>query len=56
MKYRYVGPGQGVPGLPNEVSDKEAKGLGLSDVLKECVKAGLYKESKGKPKEVKSNG
>ena len=56
MKYKYVGPGQGVPGLPHEVSTKEAKDLGLADVLKECVEAGLYKESKGKPKEVKSNG
>ena len=48
MKYKYVGNGQGVPGLPNEVSKQEAKDLGLGDVLKECIKAGLYKEVKAK--------
>lgn len=56
MKYRYVGSGQGVPGLPGEVTGEQAKELGLADVLKECVKAGLYKESKAKPKEVKTDG
>ena len=48
MKYIYVGNGQGVPGLPNEVSKKEAKDLGQSGVLQECIKAGLYKEVKAK--------
>ncbi len=56
MKYQYVGTGQGVPGLPNEVTDKQAKELGLAKVLEECLKAGLYKEVKGKPKGVKSDG
>ena len=55
MKYKYTGEGQGVPGLPAQVSDKEAKELGLANVLKECIKAGLYKEDKKKPKEV-ANG
>ncbi len=55
MKYKYTGEGQGVPGLPNEVSKQEAKDLGLADVLKECIKAGIYKEDKKKPKEV-ANG
>ena len=56
MKYQYVGNGQGVPGLPNEVTDKQAKELGLAKVLEECLKAGLYKEVKAKPKGVKSDG
>lgn len=27
-KYRYVGDGQGVPGLPNEITDAEVKAMG----------------------------
>ncbi len=56
MKYQFVGNGQGVPGLPNEVTDKQAEALGLTKVLAECVKAKLYKEVKSKPKGVKSDG
>lgn len=54
MKYEYVGSGQGVPGLPSPVSTQEANELGLGEVLKECVKEGLYKEIKKKA--VKADG
>ncbi len=56
MKYQYVGSGQGVPGLPNVVTEKQAEELGLAKVLQECIKAKLYKEVKPKPKGVKSDG
>ena len=36
--------GAGVPGLPHEVSEEQAKDLGLADVLKEAVANGSYKE------------
>lgn len=59
-KYRYVGEGQGVPGLPHEVTDEEAKALGnsgytdeagkpisMAQVLKAAVKAGTFKKIGG---------
>ena len=52
-KYQYVGPGQGVPGLPNTITEKQAKDLGLSELLRECIKAKLYKPVKDKLKEGK---
>lgn len=68
MKYVFVGDGQGVPGLPHEVDDRQVKALGdtgyhdvngkpvtYAAILAECIKAGLYKEAK-KPKEVKADG
>lgn len=45
-KYKYTGTGMGLPGLPNEVTDDEAKALNMLDVLENAVKVGLYEEVK----------
>ena len=45
MKYKFVGDGTGVPGLAHEISDEEAKALGVTEILKEAVKNGNYVES-----------
>jgi hypothetical protein len=45
MTYKFVGDGTGVPGLPHEITDAEAKELGVSEILKEAVKNGSYVES-----------
>ena len=47
-RYRYVGAGLGVPGLPHELSGDEADELGVSDILAEALKAGIYEEVKPK--------
>ncbi len=45
--YRYAGPpGEFVPGLPADISEDEAKALGVLELLKDAVKNGLYKETK----------
>lgn len=41
-KYRYVGGGAGVPGLPHEVSDVEAAELGVENILKDAIENGSY--------------
>lgn len=41
--YKYVGNGLGVPGLPHEISDREAEKLGVSDVLRAAIENGSYK-------------
>ena len=58
MKYRYVGDGMGVPGLPAEISDEEAAALGVTPILNEAVQNGSYVEiltpaPKGKPEQKK---
>jgi hypothetical protein len=51
-RYRYVGQGQGVPGLPHEIDDEEAKRLGLTELLQQAVQAKVYQaipeKAKGK--------
>lgn len=42
--YKFVGQGDGVPGLPHEVSEAEAKALGAADLLAEAIKSGAYIE------------
>jgi hypothetical protein len=44
MKYKYVGDGAGVPGLPHEISDEEAESLGITELLKAAVENGSYVE------------
>jgi hypothetical protein len=41
-KYKYVGDGTGVPGLPNEVSDDQAAELGVLDILNAAIENGSY--------------
>lgn len=56
-KYKFVGDGLGVPGLPHEITDEEAKALGdsgyhdekgkpisMHQILMDAVKAGNYKK------------
>ena len=51
-RYRYIGSGQGVPGLPHEIDEEEAERLGLVDLLKQAVQAKVYQlipeKAKGK--------
>ena len=45
MKYKFVGEGMGVPGLPHEITEEEAKELGVSDLLMEAIANGNYIEA-----------
>ena len=42
MKYKYIGDGAGVVGLPHEVTDEEAAQMGVSDILAACIENGSY--------------
>lgn len=42
MKYKYIGDGAGIPGLPHEITDEEAAARGLTVLLKDAVEAGKY--------------
>jgi hypothetical protein len=42
MKYKFVGDGAGVPGLPHEITDEQASELGVTDLLQEAVRNGNY--------------
>ncbi len=45
MKYKFVGEGAGVPGLPHEITDEEAEMLGLKEFLAEAIRNGNYREA-----------
>lgn len=49
QRYRFVGEGAGVPGLPHEITDEEARALGVQDLLMDALKAGTYQEIAGAP-------
>jgi len=49
-KYKFVGKGGGVPGLPHEITDAEAEYLGVLEILQEAIKNGNYQEVKPEPK------
>jgi hypothetical protein len=38
--------GDGIPGLPHEVTDEEAKALGVFETLQAAIKSGAYVEVK----------
>jgi hypothetical protein len=40
-----------VPGLPHEISDAEAKNLGVEQLLKDAIEAGTFKKVAAKAKE-----
>ena len=42
MVYKFIGKGMGVPGLPHEISDEEAKRLGVGELLKAAIENGSY--------------
>ncbi len=44
-KYIYIGNGAGIPGLPHEITEEEAKTLGVEDLLKEAIQNGSYAQS-----------
>ena len=47
--YRFCGNGTCIPGLPHEVSAREAEALGLLDVLQAAIENGNYKAIQTKP-------
>jgi hypothetical protein len=42
VKYVFIGSGDGVPGLPREVTEAEAEALGAAELLAEAIQAGAY--------------
>lgn len=54
MKYKFVGEGMGVPGLPHEITDEQAKADGVDKLLDQAVMLGLYEEVKEPVKGQKS--
>jgi len=42
MKYKFVGEGMGVPGLPHEISDDEAIEMGVTELLNAAIENGSY--------------
>lgn len=40
--YVFVGDGEGVPGLPHQVTVSEAEALGVADLLKAAIANGNY--------------
>lgn len=47
--YRFCGTGQGIPGLPHEVTVKQAEDLGLLEVLQAAVQNGNYRQVQTTP-------
>lgn len=43
-RYKYVGDGAGVPGLPHEIDEAEAKRSGVGDLLQAAIANGNYQE------------
>lgn len=53
-KYKFVGEGMGVPGLPHEITDEQARADGVEKLLKQAVMLGFYEEVKEPVKGQKS--
>jgi hypothetical protein len=43
-RYRFIGEGAGVPGLPHELTDEEARALGVEELLQAALANGNYVE------------
>jgi hypothetical protein len=41
-RYKFVGDGMGVPGLPHEISDEDAEALGMTQLLSDAIANGSY--------------
>ena len=41
--YIFCGDGAGVPGLPHEISEEDARERGLLEQLLEAIRAGVYR-------------
>ncbi len=53
-KYKFIGEGMGIPGLPHEITDEQAKKDGVGALLEQAVMLGLYEEVKEPVKVSKS--
>lgn len=47
--YRFVGQGQGVPGLPHVVSYEGAEAMGVLEILEAAIENGNYIEDNPEP-------
>jgi len=45
----YVEGLAGIPGLPHEISEDDARAKGLDELLKAAIERGAYIEKKSKP-------
>jgi len=41
-RFKFVGDGLGVPGLPHEISDEDADRSGRGDLLRDAIANGNY--------------
>ena len=55
MKTFVLVSGDGVPGLPHEITDQQAKEQGLTALLQAAVDNGTYKEKPAKAAKVKES-
>lgn len=55
-RYRFIGEGAGVPGLPHEITDEEALQSGLSEVLQAAIANGNYAEVEAEGKAARETG
>lgn len=42
--YIYVGGGDGIPGLPHQITDQQAAAEGLTELLNSAIDSGAYIE------------
>lgn len=54
--YKFIGDGDGVPGLPHEVSQAEAAQLGAASLLAEAIASGTYIEKSSSGPSKRSTG
>ena len=44
--YAFVGEGEGIPGLPHELTIAEAEASGMADILAAAIERGTYRAKK----------
>ena len=54
--YRFCGNGAGIPGLPHEVTARQAEALGLLEVLQAAIQNGNYQPVQFIPADVAGKG
>lgn len=52
-KFKYIGNGVGVPGLPHEIDEDQAEERDQLDLLYAAIEAGQYAEDKPAKKAIK---
>ena len=50
--FKFTGAGEGIPGLPHEVTLEEAQASGLERELQAAIASGAYQENHPKPARV----